>query len=152
MEVLLSGRKGRINVAWETVLTEGGSNKHINIFIKENLAAHHVLLSQWGILFLLCPFTDKQLTFGMTHSIGTAGEHFTVLFWAVNLISEGISHFIFWAIKPISEEQGQAEWLTTVYYGNHLSYGTPHKWAVCTDMLRPDCTFQMKAEVLVIFH
>lgn len=50
------------------------------------------------------PLTDKQLTFGLTRSVETSVKYFTVLFWAVNLISEGISHFIFWAIKPISEE------------------------------------------------
>lgn len=67
-----------------------------------------------GIYIMLhsCPAsTDKQLTFGATHSAVPSVNYFTVLFWAVNLISEGISHLIFWAIKPISEEQGQADWL-----------------------------------------
>lgn len=53
------------------------------------------------------PSTDKQLTFGMTHSTLISTKYSTVpLFKAVNLISEGISHLaiVFWTIKPISEE------------------------------------------------
>lgn len=79
---------------------------------------NHIYIT-WRILTLACtvhhvplppppalppPSPDKQLTFGMTHSPEMSVKYLTVLFLAVNLISEGISHFILWAIKPTSEE------------------------------------------------